>query len=204
MNHLFYTENIRNYQLRICPFIEVKKKFFTTTLLHPYRMSQALNYNKLTRALTVRCASRDGTKGAYMPVPIGKFSPATKDTDISLKAMNIVNFEYHAKGSPGSHPMRHVINTESQRPNDEERPKTLDRATFGDLDQLKQTRIKGWAEEIRLEFLDNGTGDKAARVTDSSSDFKDFRATIVNGMSMNIAIYPAFFDYTGITNTLPN
>ena len=189
MNHLFYTEAIRKYQLRICPFIEVKKSFFSTTLLHPYRMWQALNYSKLTRALTIRCASGDGLKDVYMPVPIGKLIPVTKDLDISPKIGDIMNFKYRAKGSPENHPMRHVVYKVYQGSSNEERPQIPDGDAPGNLDQLKQTRIEGWAKQIHREFLGapNYSEDKAAGNTDSGSSLQGFRSTTVKGTLVNIA-----------------
>ena len=75
--HLFYTEDIENYQISFKFFIEVKKKFFETTLLDNLQLSTArFDYRTLPSAVTVRCSTFDAMKSRYLPFKIGKYYAA--------------------------------------------------------------------------------------------------------------------------------
>lgn len=182
----------------------MKKRFFTTTLLHPYRLSQTLNYNKLTRALTIRCAIVDSLNKRYIPVPIGKVVPVTKVTDASLENLSIVAFEYPAKGSPENHPMRHLIDKERQAANNEGGQNILNGAGSSNLEQIKQTRIESWAEQMYREFCDC-SGDKFRSCTDADSSLQGLRnATKTGTLVNNITLNSSFHLYSAIINALTN
>lgn len=179
MNHIFYAEGIQDFQLRLCPFVSVKENFFKTTLLHPYRMGPALDYRKLTRSLTVRCASWNERDKRYTPVQIGGLVPVTtKDSDVAMMSGELVKFEYRGKGSIEDHPLRHVVD-------DAEPPRLPAGVASGDLEQARQTRIEGWAEQLQPEAPTGAFGDTAGEYILSSSSTPGLSINGTEGMLMN-------------------
>ena len=186
MNHILYAEGIRNFQLRLCPFIDVKKNFFKTTLLDPYTIGQAMNYNKLARALTIRCASWNELNSAYTPVPIKKIVPASKHAELALKSKGLFDFEYYGKGSLDSHPLRHLVeDEEGQGSGNEPRPKVLPRVDSGNLEETKHVRIEGWAQQISGEPLGGDFRDGTSPLVAPSSNIVRFDSSCDNGMLIN-------------------
>jgi hypothetical protein len=75
--HLFYTEEIENYEVSFNYFIEVKKKFFETTLLDNLLLSAAkFDYRNLPSAITVRCSVFNAMASRYTPFKIAKYYAA--------------------------------------------------------------------------------------------------------------------------------
>ena len=204
MNHIVYAEGIRNFQLRFCPFIEIKKNFFKTTLLDPYTIGQAMNYNKLTRALTIRCASWNELNSVYTPVPIKKIVPAFKHPDVALKSKELFDFEYCGKGSSDSHPLRHLVeDEEGQGSGNEPPPKKLPRVDSSNLEQTKHVRIEGWAQQIAGELLGDDFGNVTRQLVAPRSNIVRFESGSDNGTLVNYGCFQ-FLIAAGrnVTNTV--
>lgn len=183
VNHVFYTEGIQNFQLSFYPFVDMKKRFFKTTILHPYRIGPELNYYKLFRAYTVRCALWNGLDGHYMPIPIGILVPVTKDTDISSKSKELMDFKYCEKGSLETHPLRHVAGDEERQVScPQKQPRTLARGVLGELQQAKQIRIEGWAQQLPQETLTNGPGTMTGGSLVSGLNIPELNISTIGGM----------------------
>lgn len=77
MKHLFYTEELENYQISFKHAIEVKKKFFKTTFLDNLSLSTArFDYRNLPFAVAVRCAIFCAVKSRYTPFKMTKYYAA--------------------------------------------------------------------------------------------------------------------------------
>lgn len=77
MKHLFYAEEIENYQVSFKHLLDVKKKFFETTLLDNLQLSASrFNYRNLLLAVTVRCSVFNAIKARYIPFKGAKYRAA--------------------------------------------------------------------------------------------------------------------------------
>ena len=77
LKHLFYAEDVENYQVSFRHTFEVKKKFLETTLLDNIQVSPGqFNYHNLPLAVTVRCAVFDAVKSRFIPFKVGKYVAA--------------------------------------------------------------------------------------------------------------------------------
>jgi hypothetical protein len=86
--HLFYTEEVQNYQVSFKRLPDVKKKFFETTLLDNLQLCpERFNYRNLPLAVTVRCAPFHAVKARYMQFKLAKYLPvvAFDDMDSGLR-----------------------------------------------------------------------------------------------------------------------
>jgi hypothetical protein len=158
-------------------FVDVKNKFFRTTLLHPYKMGPEINYRKLTRALTVRCAPWDELKASYVRLGIKKVVPVTKNPNIASKPTEFVNFEYRGKGNFESHPLRNFVDDEDrQTQNNKAQPEIGIGAVQVNPKQINQARIEGWAQKIPLEAPCENLGDMVGGFIHSSGNFPGFQS----------------------------
>jgi hypothetical protein len=151
VNHLFYAEDIQKFQLRLCPFIDIKRKFFRTTLLNPYKLDPVVYSPKLTTALTIRCASWNEPKNSYIPFKVGNIVPATKDPSLASasKSRYYTNFEYREKGGPENNPLRHLRDDEeSPTQSNDVRSEIGAGLVPGTAEYNKQLRIGAWAQQI--------------------------------------------------------
>ena len=72
--HLFYAEEVENYQVSFKRLPDVKKKFFETTLLDNLQLCpQRFNYRTLALAVTIRCSPFHAAKARYVPFKLGKY-----------------------------------------------------------------------------------------------------------------------------------
>jgi hypothetical protein len=143
-----------------------------------------MNYGKLGRAVTIRCAPWGGLKANYLPTPIRKLVPAAKGHESILKVGGLVKLEYCGKGKPENHPLRHLVDDEEcQDSNSELRPNTSGTELSRDLELVKKTRIEGWAQQIPGTFPNSDFGDVAGQLVSSSSNIPRFQSRSASSKS---------------------
>jgi hypothetical protein len=157
-------------------FTDIKSKFFRTTLLHPYKMGP-IDYPKLTRALTVRCAPWDELKASYVCLRMKKVVPVTKNPNIASNPM-----EYRGKGDLESHPLRQFIDDEDgQTQNNNTRPEIGIKVIQANPNQINQARIEGWAQKILLEAPCENLGGMVGGLIHSSGNLPVFQSNPATG-----------------------
>jgi hypothetical protein len=84
--HLFYTEELENYQVSFKNIVDIRKKFFETTLLDNFQLNPArFNYHNLPSAVTVRCDVFNVSNSRYMPVRAPRYRPVIDFDDRESK-----------------------------------------------------------------------------------------------------------------------
>jgi hypothetical protein len=117
----------------------MKRKYFKTTLLHPFQVQPWFGYDKLHFAATVRCAQWNSSSSIYMPLGFGKFSPASEEVDIYAGSKSFPNFTYNSKGSNDSNPMRHFK---------EDGPQVNHANDAAQIHPPENSSIVGWAQQV--------------------------------------------------------
>ena len=76
---MFYTEETEKYEVLFKHVVDVKKKYFETTLLDNLQLSPArFDYFNLGYAVTVRCATFNNVKSRFTPFKVGKYIAAVE------------------------------------------------------------------------------------------------------------------------------
>ena len=106
---MFYSEEADNARFTLNTLINVKKRYFETTLLDNLQMSGFHDYKNLHQAVTVRLAPFDRLKNFYIPIKNLKFGPAISaaEKDLGTVLKQWVDFKYCPKGEPADNPLRH-------------------------------------------------------------------------------------------------
>lgn len=185
MANVSYAENIRNFKLILCSFLEMKKKFFKTTLLDPCTVGQVLSYHKLAFSLTIRCTARTVFNSSYRQIPIKKIVPASIYPDMTLNAKQLFQFKSYNKGTPQDNPLRHLASgNESEDVNKEPRVSILSTIDSNSSELAKHNRIEGWAENIMAD-ADNDEFQKShiKRLLSISSNLAEYQSCTTKGTS---------------------
>lgn len=197
MNHLFYTEDVQKFQLRLCRFTDIQKRFFRTTLIHPYKMDPTAYASKLVTALSIRCAPWNELKNSYIPIRVGTIVPSTKDLGLVSKSRDHTTFKYREKGGPNDNPMRHLKNDEEiQNQTKEVRPGMGPGLVPGTEEHNKHLRIGAWAQQTAYDTLGDIFGEAIGMSGYPSSNPLSFQSNPDIGKLTQYLEAPTLFFYT--------
>ena len=97
IKHLFYTEELEKYEVLFKRIIDVKKRFFETTLLDNLQLSRArFDYFNLGNAVAVRCAAFNAVKSRFTPFKVGKYTAAVDLDNKDSGSREWKDFKYAA------------------------------------------------------------------------------------------------------------
>ncbi|KAF7959887.1 hypothetical protein EAE96_001490 [Botrytis aclada] len=101
--HIFYTEEVESCKFIIKPFSEIKKKYLETTLFE-----QEYPAGYLLTKFTVRACPWSTAKVAFIPIKIGKYTPAVPSPGTQLSATKPwAGFVWIPRGSPEDDPVKY-------------------------------------------------------------------------------------------------
>jgi phage gpG-like protein len=99
VKHLFYTEELEKYEVLFKHIVDVKKRFFETTLLDNLHLSSArFDYLNLSSAVTIRCAPYNSVKTRFTPFKVSKYIAAVDSDNKYAGRPEWKNFKYAARG----------------------------------------------------------------------------------------------------------
>ncbi|KAF7940225.1 uncharacterized protein EAE98_000352 [Botrytis deweyae] len=101
--HIFYTEEVEPCKFIIKAFSEIKKKYLETTLFEQEHPPGFL----LTK-FTVRACPWSTTKVTFIPIKIGKYTPAVPSLSTQISATKPwAGFVWKSRGSPENDPVKY-------------------------------------------------------------------------------------------------
>jgi len=100
ISHIFLGEESGESQVVLRKILDVRKKYFETTLLKNHTTAQVndFRYGELHKAIVARCTILDPKKNIYASAKKQKYEPVTSEDDAALDDRDWVNFTYHGIG----------------------------------------------------------------------------------------------------------
>ncbi|KAF7899192.1 uncharacterized protein EAF01_008405 [Botrytis porri] len=183
--HIFYTEEVESCKFIIKAFPEIKKKYLETTLFE-----QEYPAGYLLTKFTVRACPWSTAKVTFIPIKIGKYTPAVPSPGTQISATKPwAGFVWKSRGSPEDDPVKYFPGGYKK---EIERQEKEDAKSKEDISSTC-VDIEGWVAN-------------ATTTTDASKglDILDWRGTIDTSLNSLARLAMASEPDSNVTNEKPN
>ncbi|KAK2629397.1 hypothetical protein QTJ16_000217 [Diplocarpon rosae] len=159
-SHVLYTEEVEDVKFVFKLFVDIRKKYFETTLLDNNHVAFIghSNYETLINAVTIRCALYNPVKSSYISSKNVVISPLPISSSAQDVGAFTTAFHYCGKGDSSNDPMRHrqaASDVASSCPGPLEATELSPAPTSPQLSRLqdynssaKSEAVQNWAKQI--------------------------------------------------------
>ncbi|TGO22528.1 hypothetical protein BPAE_0164g00150 [Botrytis paeoniae] len=184
--HIFYTEEVESCKFIIKAFSEIKKKYLETTL---FEQEHSAGY--LLTKFTVRACPWSTAKVTFIPIKIGKYTPAVPSPGTQISATKPwAGFVWKSRGSPENDPVKYFPGGYKK-----------------EIERREKEDVKSSNEDISSTCVDiEGWVANATTTTDASKglDILDWRGTIDTSLNSLARLAMASESDSNVTYEKPN